>query len=539
MSETIDLHLAIDRDFSGALSVTGSGRSLLRQAFGEADRTSRTPNQLTTRFQTASAGKGFVAVGIMRLIADGRLTLDDRIGDVLDLDWQAICPEVTIRQLLTHTSGVPDYFDERTMTDYAALWQDRPNYRMRQQADLIPLFIDQPMQYPPGGQFRYNNTGFVLLGLVIEALSGQVFDTYLHDHVFVPAGMERTGYYELDSLPEGCAQAYRYDPERQCFVSNIYSIEAKGSGAGGAFTTLEDMERFWRALFSGRLLPLPLVSEMIRPQTGEAKELYGLGFWLEPSGENRWTPRLDGSDPGVSFVSSHDPDSHLTITVISNLEQDVWTLRQEIQKSLSESSAASDRSPSDQPAKDPAEFELTTERLLIRRFRPSDAEALYAYLSDEEVVHFEPYEVVSWEEAVEEASRRASDSSFYAVCLRDSGQLIGNLYLGQEEFEAWEIGYVFNRSYQGKGYATESASRLLRYAFEQLGARRVTAGCALQNPASWRLLERLGLRREGVQRQRLWFKRDRDGRPEWLDSCLYAMLRPEWERLTAHQDQPV
>ncbi len=171
---------------------------------------------------------------------------------------------------------------------------------------------------------------------------------------------------------------------------------------------------------------------------------------------------------------------------------------------------------------------ISTERLLIREFVPDDWPDLYAYLSDAEVVRFEPYEVFSASQAQAEAIRRSKDPSFYAVCLKESGKLIGNLYLGQGDFAAWELGYVFNRGYQGQGYATEAARALLDYAFAHLGARRVIAMCSTGNERSWRLLERLGLRREGLLVENVWFKRDCRGEPIWYDTYAYAILQKEW-----------
>ena len=127
-----------------------------------------------------------------------------------------------------------------------------------------------------------------------------------------------------------------------------------------------------------------------------------------------------------------------------------------------------------------------------------------------------------------EAVRRSNDPAFWAVCLKDSGKLIGNLYLAGQPFDTWELGYVFNARYQGKGYATEAAASLLDHAFGRLGARRVTAMCNPLNTASWRLLERLGMRREGHLIRNIWFKRDEHVEPIWADTYEYAILAEEW-----------
>lgn len=171
---------------------------------------------------------------------------------------------------------------------------------------------------------------------------------------------------------------------------------------------------------------------------------------------------------------------------------------------------------------------IYSERLIIRRFQESDGKDLYEYLSDEEVVKFEPYEVFTEEQAIKEAASRAQNESFYAVCLKDSGKLIGNLYLGKEDFNTFELGYVFNRRYQGHGYATEGAKRLLDYAFQELGARRIIAMCNPKNSASWHLLERLHMRREGTLLQNIYFKLGNDGMPMWADTYEYGILKDEW-----------
>lgn len=171
---------------------------------------------------------------------------------------------------------------------------------------------------------------------------------------------------------------------------------------------------------------------------------------------------------------------------------------------------------------------IITERLVIRRFEPNDWEDLYEYLSDKEVVKFEPYDTYSISQARDEAIRRSKDESFYAVCLKKDNKLIGNLFLGKGDFSTWELGYVFNSKYQGQGYATESAKALIDYAFKYLEARRIIAMCSTKNEQSWRLLDRLKTRREGLLLQNVYFKTDSNGEPIWLNTYEYAVLKEEW-----------
>lgn len=174
---------------------------------------------------------------------------------------------------------------------------------------------------------------------------------------------------------------------------------------------------------------------------------------------------------------------------------------------------------------------MNTERLTIRRFTPEDWKDLHEYLTLEEVVKYEPYNAYSLEECKEEALKRSRNEAFWAVCLTENNKLIGNLYFEQQEpkeFMTWEIGYVFNPAYYGKGYATEACIKMLHYAFESLGARRVIGCCNPENEASWRLLERLSMRREGHFLKHVYFKKTPEGNPIWHDGYHYAILAEEW-----------
>ncbi|MFV0401417.1 MAG: GNAT family N-acetyltransferase [Oscillospiraceae bacterium] len=173
-------------------------------------------------------------------------------------------------------------------------------------------------------------------------------------------------------------------------------------------------------------------------------------------------------------------------------------------------------------------MQLQTERLIIRRFVPEDGQGLFDYISDEEVVRYEPYPPPTLEECRQWAKDRAKSESFWAVCLRESGALIGNLYLAKREQEGWELGYVFGRTHWGNGYATEAAKALLDWLFAQHKAHRIIAMCNPLNRPSWRLMERLGMRREGHLIKNVAFHNDVHGKPLWQDTYLYAILREEW-----------
>ena len=171
---------------------------------------------------------------------------------------------------------------------------------------------------------------------------------------------------------------------------------------------------------------------------------------------------------------------------------------------------------------------METNRLTIRRFSPDDWRDLYEYLSQYETVKYEPYEIFTEEESKREAIRRSENDAFWAVCLKSSGKLIGNIYLSEQDFETWELGYVFNAEFLRHGYATEAARALIDYSFEEKNAHRIVAMCNPLNERSWKLLERLGMRREGFLKQNVYFKTNEQGSPIWRDTYEYAVLRTEW-----------
>jgi len=171
---------------------------------------------------------------------------------------------------------------------------------------------------------------------------------------------------------------------------------------------------------------------------------------------------------------------------------------------------------------------IETERLLIRKFEPGDWKDLYEYLSDERVVKYEPYDIFTEEGCKNEAISRSNNCDFWAVCLNDTKKLIGNIYLSEQNFNTWELGYVFNFDYHGKGYAIEAARALVEHAFKNHGARRIVAMCNPLNTPSWKLLEKLGMRREGHLIQNIYFKVNEMGQPIWSDTYEYGVLISEW-----------
>lgn len=327
-----------DSSFRGNILIVQDGAILYERQNGFADLPNRIPNSQDTRFASASAGKVFVAVGILQLIECGKLNFSDTLGSILTIDLRNIDPGVTVRQLLTHSSGVPDYFDESVMDNYEDLWENYPNYKIRHNTDLLPLFIDKPMMYPKGSKFQYNNTGYVLLAMIIEKITGMEFDSYLKSHIFDVCGMKSTGYYELDRLPGKCAHNYIYCKDTGSYRTNIFSVDAKGTGAGGAFITVPDIVNFWNALSGCKLLSKKLTQEMLKKQIGDGQDMeegyYGYGVWIINSDGSCDIPYFQGCDPGVSFISEYHPKYNIISVLVSNYGDNVWKEMRRIRNCL-------------------------------------------------------------------------------------------------------------------------------------------------------------------------------------------------------------
>lgn len=177
---------------------------------------------------------------------------------------------------------------------------------------------------------------------------------------------------------------------------------------------------------------------------------------------------------------------------------------------------------------------IRTERLYLRRFLPEDAENLYAYLSDEETVRFEPYPPLDPETCRAEAEERAENPDFIAVCTPPdaeypAGKLIGHVFFSPCAFMGAELAYVFNRAYWHRGYAAEACRAVMEQAFAEGETRRVVAMCDPENTASWRLMERIGMRREGRLIKNMALHTDENGNPVWQDTFLYAVLKDEYQ----------
>lgn len=169
---------------------------------------------------------------------------------------------------------------------------------------------------------------------------------------------------------------------------------------------------------------------------------------------------------------------------------------------------------------------VETERLILRRYKEDDLQDLYEYLSNPKVVEHEPYKAMTMEEVKGNLEWRISTDEMIAVELKETGKMIGNVYLGKRDFDSLEIGYVFHEDYWKKGYAKESCKKLMEVAFQN-GVHRIYAECDPLNENSWKLLENLGFEREAYFKKNVYFWKDEQNQPIWKDTYVYAVLNGE------------
>ncbi|GAB4208090.1 MAG: serine hydrolase domain-containing protein [Roseiflexaceae bacterium] len=303
LAQTLDAYLADlvkARLFHGAVLVARDGRVLLRDGYGLADIANGTPNTPTTRFRLASVSKQFTAMAIMQLQAQGRLHVTDRA-----CDYVPDCPDnwrtITIRQLLTHTSGIPDY---TSLAGFSAT-QATP----AAPATLAARVRDLPLLFPPGSSYSYGNTTYVLLGMIIERASGRAYADVLRDGIFAPLQMRDSGVSQGAGDPGAALGYHGVDtPSAPLDASTLF-------GAGALYSTVDDLYRWSQALEGERLLPAALRNEMFTPVAND----YGYG-WKITSRDGVRQISHSGLIDGFATAIVRYPERRITVVVLANMD---------------------------------------------------------------------------------------------------------------------------------------------------------------------------------------------------------------------------
>ncbi|HCU13501.1 MAG TPA: hypothetical protein DGB72_15400 [Gemmatimonadetes bacterium] len=236
--------------FSGVAVVAKNGMPVFQRAYGMADRERRVANNPETAFNLGSINKIFTQIAILQLRAAGKLDLDSTLATYWpDYPNKEVARKITIRQLMRHTSGIGgDIFDPPA---------GGKRNDIRTLKDYLPLFVNQPLAFEPGTRNAYSNAGYVVLGLLVERLSGDDYYTYVREHIFKPAGMTRTGSFAVDSLPPNTAIGYTRGDEDAPLSTPLHpnsrDLPGRGSSAGGGYSTAQDLVKFVQALRENRI----------------------------------------------------------------------------------------------------------------------------------------------------------------------------------------------------------------------------------------------------------------------------------------------
>jgi D-alanyl-D-alanine carboxypeptidase len=294
-------------EFAGAVLVARHGKVLLQDAWGQADRTAGVANTPATRFRIGSMNKMFTAVATLQLVEAHKLALDDPIGQYLPAyPNKQVAAKVTVRHLLTHTGGTGDIFGPQF---------DQHRLQLREHRDYLKLYGSRGLNFEPGTRFEYSNYGFVLLGALIEAVSGGSYDDYVGDHVFRRAGMRSTGALpESVEVPERAVGYLRPSPGG-AWSPNTDTLPWRGTAAGGGYSTVGDLLRFAQALGSGRLISKATLAEATRPH----QQQYGYGFDVQGQGRLA-SYGHGGGAPGMNGELRVFPQLGFVVVALSNLD---------------------------------------------------------------------------------------------------------------------------------------------------------------------------------------------------------------------------
>ncbi len=307
-SKTLDNFIedrVVEDLFSGAVLVARGAEPIFGNAWGLASKRYGASNLVDTKFNIGSLNKIFTHVGIAQLAEKGRVEYDVPIKEYLPDYPREVAGKVTIDHLLHFTSGMGHYWNERFFTSMG---------RLRRADDFVSLFVDEPLAFEPGERYQYSNNGYVLLGKIVETVSGTDYYDYIRENVYEPAGMKDSDHYELDVPVPNLATGYtRMDAQGRPVPgsrrSNLFIIGVKGSPAGGGYSTVEDLLRFDIALRENRLLGPDYTST-----------IFPVKKTKEEGKPNVMT--LAGGAPGVSAFFQKFPGLGYTAIVLSNYDPD-------------------------------------------------------------------------------------------------------------------------------------------------------------------------------------------------------------------------
>ena len=312
---------ACERDrFSGTVLVALKDQVIYESACGEATKRFHVPNNLDTKFNLGSMNKMFTSTAICKLIESGKVKLEDKIDQYVDESWlpKEITEKITIKHLLTHTSGLGSYFND-------TYWKgSRELYRTVN--DFKPLVQGDKLAFEPGDRFRYSNTGMLILGVVIESVSGMDYFDFIRKEIYQPAGMHHTDCYEMDYPVENLAIGYIPTTRADySWENNLYKHVIKGGPAGGGFSTVRDLHQFAYAMLTNQLVSAEMQDQMWTDHS----DAYGFGFGIE-EGDGGKVVGHGGGFPGLNGDLDIFVESGYIVAVLSNYDHGAQPIARKI-----------------------------------------------------------------------------------------------------------------------------------------------------------------------------------------------------------------
>ena len=303
VDEYMRAHQALGR-FSGTVLLARDGKVLHAAGYGEANREHGVANGPATRMRLGSITKQFTAALILQFIEEGKLSFDETAARFVPdshPDWK----KVTVRHLLNHTSGIPSFTGFK---EYRQL-----KLKPHKPEEVVAVFKDKPLEFEPGSQFRYSNSGYFLLGYIVEKVSGKTYGGRLRERILQPLGMSATGMDDNRAILPGRASGYSPDGKGGFRNADYIDMTVPG-GAGALYSTVEDLRRWNEGLHSGKVVPPKLLEEMRTPGKGD----YGFGLVISPI-RNRKAIHHGGGIEGFNTVLAWFPEERLTVAALSNV----------------------------------------------------------------------------------------------------------------------------------------------------------------------------------------------------------------------------
>lgn len=313
---------------NGAILVADKGSVMYRNAFGLANIEWQVPNDLDTRFMLASVTKQFVAAITLKLVEEKKLRLEDTFGKYIPDYPRAVGDSVTIHQLLNHTSGIYSYTNTSTFGQMMGLAVS--------QSDVLKSFADSSLQFKPGTHYAYNNSGYFILGMVIEQVTGKPFADVLQEYILDPLGMKNTGFNVVREIMPKRAMGYDQNYFTQFANRNVWN-ESSLSTAGNMFSTVDDMLTWERGLMAEKIISRKSLELMFAPSTSidsaeaaasdidpQAMTSYGYGWFLGTAPLHGTNERISiswhsGTMSGYNAMIVRDPASELFVIVLNNV----------------------------------------------------------------------------------------------------------------------------------------------------------------------------------------------------------------------------